>query len=875
MNLLNKLTLKNLKLNKKRTIVTIIGIILSVALITAVTSMFFSAYHSIIKYETSIKGDFHYEFMNVKGKDLKTFENNRNIEEFSIVKNIGYANLTESKNEYKPYAYIKAFDNKAYANLAIKLISGRLPKNDSEIVIPSHLKTNGRVNYKVGDIITLEVGKRVQDGFELNQDNNKTDDFEEIIDTTTKTYKIVGIIKRPSNYIESYEAPGYTFITYLNKVNEDNDYDLYVKYNSKALKHESDVTADILNVPREAYKSINDYEIISKLNEKQLAKISKQMEKAKYNYAVNSYLILLESGLFKDSSTKALGTLVLIVCIIIVFTSVFCIKNSFDISITEKTRQYGMLASIGATKKQIKKNVLYEAFILGLIGIPIGVLCGIFASYILVIVSNYLLNVSLNDLKLIFSLSWIAIVFSIILGIITIYLCAIKSARKASKITPINAIRNSDDIKIKSKKLKTPKWIKKVFKIGGEISYKNLKRNRKKYRTTVISIIVCVSVFIAMSYFTQLTNIVIKAEVTDYDYNLSVFYDYSEQIDKKLTSVLDLEYVNKYSKVRSEYLILNPDDILYSKDYQKYFEEYGSDSIEVISLGDKEYNNYLKKLNIDYDDAKDKGILINKIKLEVAESNKLKKKIMDVYDTSNKSIKGYYYSKTDSKENNLEIPIVKYTDVKPFGFTDMSSNVTSIIISDEMFNKVFENELKQIGSKIYIDSNNVSKLQDIIDKELKSYDYNLNNIEEQAKQTKSLFILIDIFLYGFIIVIALIGITNIFNTITTNMKLRQKEFAMLLSIGMTKKEFNKMISLESFFYGMKSLLIGIPIGCILSYLMHKVLVNGSIEIPFKLPLVGIIISILAVFILITVIMKYSIKKINKQNIIETIRNENI
>jgi len=303
MNLLNKLTLKNLKLNKKRTIVTIIGIILSVALITAVTSMFFSAYHSIIKYETSIKGDFHYEFMNVSGKDLKTFENNRNIEEFGIVKNIGYANLIESQNEYKPYAYIKAFDNKAFANLAIKLISGRLPKNDNEIVIPSHLKTNGRVNYKVGDTITLEVGKRVQDGFELNQDNNKTDEFEEIIDTMTKSYKIVGIIKRPSNYIESYEAPGYTFITYLNKIYDDNDYDLYVKYNSKALKHESEVTADILNVPREAYKSINDYEIISKLNEKQLAKISKQMEKAKYNYVVNSLILILLKLAKFDSNT--------------------------------------------------------------------------------------------------------------------------------------------------------------------------------------------------------------------------------------------------------------------------------------------------------------------------------------------------------------------------------------------------------------------------------------------------------------------------------------------------------------------------------------------------------------------------------------------
>ena len=107
------------------------------------------------------------------------------------------------------------------------------------------------------------------------------------------------------------------------------------------------------------------------------------------------------------------------------------------------------------------------------------------------------------------------------------------------------------------------------------------------------------------------------------------------------------------------------------------------------------------------------------------------------------------------------------------------------------------------------------------------------------------------------------------------MNLRRREFAMLKSIGMTKKEFYRMIRLESFFYGIKSLLIGIPIGCVLSYLIYKALSSGSVIIRYHLPIIAIFISILAVFVLIFVIMRYSIRKINHQNTIETIRNENI
>ena len=106
------------------------------------------------------------------------------------------------------------------------------------------------------------------------------------------------------------------------------------------------------------------------------------------------------------------------------------------------------------------------------------------------------------------------------------------------------------------------------------------------------------------------------------------------------------------------------------------------------------------------------------------------------------------------------------------------------------------------------------------------------------------------------------------------MNLRKKEFAMLKSIGMTKKEFNRMIRLESIFYGVKSLVIGIPIGLVLSYGMYTVFRN-SMEMNYILPYKSIIVAVIFVAVVIGIIMKYSMSKINKQNIIETIRNDNI
>ena len=874
MDLLNKLTIKSLKLNKKRTIVTIIGIMLSVALITAVATMYSSAIKSLINFETYRNGNFHIAFYDVNEKEIYKIEKNKGVEELYLTSNIGYAKLNNSKNEYKPYAYIKAFTNDALENLSIKLIDGRLPKDENEIVIPNHLKTNGRIDLKIGDEITLDVGKRInEEQAELNQYNPFIKEVkEEIVETTTKTYKIVGIIERPAYNIENYEAPGYTFITYLDKERINGYVDVYAKFNKYGSKNYLNVAANILEVDEEIFVKGYTHNF-TESEKKEYDKYAEELSKAKYQYNINGYLIMLENNPLDENTTGGLGYAALIVCIIIVITSVFCIKNSFDISITEKIKQYGMLRSIGATKKQIKRNVYYEGTILGIIGIPLGIVLGLIASYILIIVSNIFLKEMLNvntGLKLVLSISWFSIVVAIILGIITIYLSAIRSARKASIVSPINSIRNSADIKIKFKKIKSPKIINKLFGIGGEISYKNFKRNKKKYRTTVISIVVSVAVFIGLSYFISEAFNSVKMDIKTYDYNLALNV-YSEEKEDKFMNTLNLKNIENYAIYKYNYLNLkNPK---YNEDYivQNHLDKNYINKdvvINILSIGDYQYKKYLSELNLDYDEYQNKAILIsNKIELEKYDEKTGKNKLIYVteYDYKNGDVLSLY---NDYSKENIDIEIGSITDKKPFGEEFMN---VYLLVSDKMFNEI-KRENKRFT--MYYLSNNPDKLQDDIDEMLQGEDYYLNKINEQAKMMNYLFTLIEIFLYGFIIVISLICITNIFNTITTNMNLRKQEFAMLKSIGMTNKEFKKMIRLESVFIGAKSLLFGIPIGIGISYLIYHFMIEES-NLPFDLPILAIIISIIVVYLLITILMKYSMNKINKENTIETIRNENI
>lgn len=848
MNILNKLTIKNLKLNKKRSLGTIIGIILSVALICAVSNMVSSFRETLIQNAINESGYWHIRLYNVSNDKLKRLKLNKDIDNIYTISEDGYAKLNTIKNEYKPYLKFYGMNKEAFNNLEFKLIKGRFPKNDNEIIISEHLNKNGKADLKIDDEITVNVGDRVtlEDDYALN-DSNPFDKGNEIIkNPNTKKYRVVGIIKRPDVSFEPTSAPAYTTIT--TSTNEDN-FSVFI-----SLKNPRDKNSFVELLGARNYDEV----------------VNMGINNPRYDYTLNNELLRWEALKFSDSTFSMLLSIAEVVIFIIIFTSIFCIRNSFAISTTEKMRMYGMLSSVGATKKQIKKSVLTEGFILGLIAIPIGIMCGIIAVFVLLkIVNLFLGDFLFNNIDgMVFKVSFVAIIISIILGFVTIYFSAISSAKKASKVSPIDNLRNTNDIKISSKKLKTPKLIKNVFKTGGVLAYKNLKRSKKKYRTTVVSLTVSIFVFISMFTFINEGFKQSGNYYQNYDYNYRITFNNNSSMDE-INEIRNLDSVNasylvyyaKPSILIDDISKINPKEPLeceYDKN-DKCIKKYAH--LNIILLDDSTFKSYVKKVKGNYDYLKDKGILTDMYRFY---DNKSKKEYED---------RIYTYKSGDTidskllNEDNISIDIGLVSNIMPYGFENVYSNGGYIVLNNKYFNNI-----DYYGADLMIDSSDTEQLTNNIlnmDGELNYYD-----MDEEAKAEKSIVIVISIFLYGFIGVITLIGVTNIFNTITSNMELRQKEFAMLKSVGMTKKEFNHMINLETLFYSSKSLIYGSILGIIGSYFVHRAFA-GKIDTQFVLPYKAILICILFVFIVVYMIMKYSMNKINKQNMIETIRKENI
>lgn len=614
---------------------------------------------------------------------------------------------------------------------------------------------------------------------------------------------------------------------------------------------------DTVNVSA-LYKNPKEYEEINKniSNSTGVEKIISNTDLLRYQ------------GVLNDATLQVLYTIGTIVIVIIVISSVFVIRNSFSISVAEKNRQYGMLASVGATSKQIKKNVLFEGLSIGLIAIPLGILLGIVAIMILLQVVNYLLSdMFVAGLNLEYSISIIPIIASIIISLITIYLSCLIPAIRASKISPIESIRGNNDIKLKPRKIKTPKFIKKVFGIGGVIASKNLKRSKKKYRTTVISIVVSIFIFISLSSILTLGTKVTTLYYTDFKFNMFVSGG-----DKTIyEEIAKLDNVDNYAYFYEKGLDIN---------FEKYSSEFGKQVLGDIENGGillAVYNNeyfkqYIKELGISEENYKKAAILIDDVILYNADNTRTVDRIYNIQSGDEITI-------TDSSKEKSFV-ITKATTERPMGLENTYYDSGIIVVSQDFLEEVFGEKVDEsyILGDLLIYSEEDETLENTINDLIKQNEnyselavYNYNTAVEQQKR---IILVVAIFLYGFITVISLIGVTNIFNTITTNMILRSKEFAMLKSIGMTKKEFNRMIRLESIMYGLKALIIGIPLGILGSYFIYKAFALDT-DFGYSLPIVPIIISIVFVFIIVGITMKYSLNKINKQNIIETIRKDNI
>lgn len=888
MNVLNKLTKKNLLLNKKRTIVTIIGIMLSTALVCAVAGLVTSAQQTFVNLIKNTDGDYHISFSNVPQEQQKYITQNNAVDSYYTTKELGYSRFESIQNEDKPYIYVVSMNENAFEKGAYKLIEGRMAQNENEIVIPQHLIDNGRVKINVGDKITLNVGTRkLMDGSKLNQKNpylassskeyiyqetgkaGDNEDYEEqIVDGQTKEYTVVGIMKRPNTGVEPYTAPGYTAVTYSNDDKNVGNAEKTVLANTKS-------ATTIVNF-YVTLKNPKEYENVMN----QIKNTIETENESEIEVEANVDLLRFE-GVLSESTLGVLYGIASVIIVIIVVSSVFVIRNSFSISVSEKTKQYGMLASVGATKKQIKRSVLLEGLYIGIIAIPLGILLGIVAIIILLWIVNLLMGDMMEGTEFVYNVPGMAILISIAISGITIFLSCLIPAIKASRIPPIEAIRGTDDIKIKARKVKTSKLTKKLFGIGGVIASKNLKRNRKKYRTTVVSLVVSISIFIALSSFLTYGQMITGSYYTDLNYNIAVnggnealyekiatwsginSYSYSYQTSAEID-------VNKYGTDFAKEELENKKQIYeedFPEDVGKY--EYNTLGLTIVMVNNDYFKSYVKSLGMNEKDYSNIAILGDDMIHYLGQG---KSKVEHYF-----NVKAGDSMEVTMDDEQKQIKISKITTERPMGYESCYTEGGYLFVSED-YPVVTKDKSELNSGNLCIEAQKPSEIENkLTDLKKESEEFEnimITNLDQYADQQRRIIVLVSIFLYGFIAVITLIGVTNIFNTITTNMILRSKEFANLKSIGMTTKEFNKMIKLESIMYGAKSLLIGIPIGLFGSYEIFKSFTN-SIDFGFIVPWQAIIISVIFVFIIVGLTMKYSLNKINKQNIIETIRQDNI
>lgn len=849
MSILNRLTIKNLRLNKKRTIVTIIGIILSTALMVGIGLLFSSFQDLMIRDTIGYSGKYEANYSDVDLDKLNNIKDKGFT--YFYEKPIGFSKI-ESSNEYKPYMYITSV-NKEYFN-ELKLVDGSFPKNENEVVISNHVITNGGLNYKVGDIVTFKYGKRNIEGNDTLA-NSELVDGEFLTNEGTHTYKIVGIVER-SNF-ESYSASGYTAFTV--DVNSDKgNVNLYVMFNkNKKIIKQSEELAKELN-----YNGDINY---------------------------NSTLLALYGESTYGNVMSSMGGMMIIMLSLVSIGCIIVIYNSFAISVMERKKEFGLLSSIGATKRQLSHTVFFEAVVVGVIGIILGILGAYIGIGCVILIINNLIS-DMLEYKLHLVTNPLFIIIPVIFMIIVIGVSAFIPSRRASKVSPIEAIRQNDDIKINKKKIRTSKLVNKLFGIEGEIALKNIKRNKKKYRVTIVSLFISIVLFISFSSYmnyTLNTASSVMGEVP-YDYQISYFGDDpnndKEALDKinEIVKSSDVKEYVSYS-VSNLSIIGN---YTYSDEYLDFYKSaYGDDGIKALNnlkyqyisiyiLDDNSYNKYKKLIGIDNDSV----ILLNKFKGVSYGNNKRVNYDIPVINNGNINIKICNFDNDEdvdtTKYCNKNIDNIFVTN-KSFDLIEEFSYMGDfkLIVNKKLYDSISDSSTHYTQFNIISDNtNNIDKLTKDLDK---YSNVNYTNIKEAMKQANNLILVVKILMYGFISLVTLIGVTSVFNTISTSMALRKREFAVLRSIGLTNRGFNKILFFESLFFGMKSLIFAIPVSIGITVLIHYALADmvsiSTIIIPWKY----IIISIVSVFVIVLLTMMYSTSKIKKHNIIEQIREENI
>lgn len=847
MNIFNKVALQGLKKNRTRTLVTIIGVALSSALITAVACFAVSLQNYMINGAVSKYGNWHVEIPNTDSSFIQSQAENSSVSDTLALQNIGYSILEGGQNPDKPYLFISGWDEKAFNTLPLLLLSGRLPENENEVVIPAHISSNGGVQISIGDKLTLSVGSRMKENAKLCQHDPYSYGEETLVTDAEKTYTVVGICQRPA--VEEYTAPGYTLITKTDAVTDNNSLTAFI-----TLK--------------------NPYGLHSYIKK-----------------SANGVDHVLNNEVLRFMGLSGERTLVILLCsigIILIFLvmlgSVFLIYNSFNISLNERTHQFGILMSVGATEKQLRHSVLFEGLCIGILGIPLGILTGIpLIRIILAFVERNFKNIMYGNVPLALKISVPALIAAVVISMVTILISAYIPAKKAAGMSIMECIRQTNEIKVEAKAVKTSKLTELLYGLEGMLALKNFKRNQRRYRSIILSLMFSVVLTVGTDSFVTYLNQTAKASsqvVEEYDISFHSRDIREEDFFPLYENMKNVPGITEsaYQALSSYSCTLNVDELT-----EHFMEEYGEAigydpikktvevQLDVQFVEDDVYQNLLEEQALSPE--KYSGMGENVIIAGILPQKWFIQESPMEFTIKSKS--------GNDPKTVLATFVQDYPDLLPADVNEWIGYSLMLIAPYEVKPQfdILNADIKPTKLGMTFKSENpgqsVTVMKNIIDGSgITSY-YSLYNVYAILEQNRNLIFIVNLFSIVFIGMISLIAVANVFNTISTNIRLRRQELAMLRSVGMSDRDFNKMMRFECILYGSQTMLWGLPLSLLLSYLIYLGMNWGTIEggNTFVFPWRSMFVSILGVFLIVFITMLYTTGKIRKENIINALRDE--
>ena len=862
MNLYTSLTLRYLKQNKRRTFVTIIGIILATALICGIGNICTSFMDYQIRNQIQSNGDFYATFFNINKEKAQIVTKSSGVTRYGYSQSLGGTILGKNKDIS---LYINAYDKNKIESYRLTLKEGKYPKNKNEIVVSEGLLKH--LNKKIGDKVIFEVG---------DIEYTEGTDIPKLINPQKNTYKIVGILnKTPLSYnSQLFALAGFDI-------------------NSVSNKEEFNVSICTEN-PKDIYKtaiSIGENIGLVQADEASDEDYSYDDQTLMYYKGIdfNESLLRLLGASAYDNINKTLLLVVGLVASLVIIATIATIYNSFSIAISERKKQFGILNSIGATKSQVMKLVFLEGFLVSIVGIPIGLLSGTIAiDIVFKVIKTFFKTSMFGELELRVVFSPVVLISSTIIILLTIFISAIIPAINAAKISPLEAIKNSSNLKVG--KIKSSKLVKKIFKTEGELAYKNLRRNKGKFRITLFSLIISIVIFISFNGFVdmfieanQINYGTITNDLTLYENKLFTKEEVQNTINelKKINGIKDIAIDKGYN------LNVHVDEKNINKDLKESLKQSGYVDMDnstynfinsrLSTPGDFSISNIkLSEGKFDKETAKaENGVIL--VRYSYQESLAKKGKVVltnyKVGDTLNCTVYSYD-SDGNEKQKEVKLKILAITDEVLTGDIQYPQTSFGVVAYDDLIHSLGIKDDESSSNSYYVATNQEKSTRDEVKKVAEENSLSVIDSIDEAQKLEQTMNVMKIFVYGFIVVISLVSVTNIINTISTNINLRKREFAVIKSIGVTPQGFKKMIYMESILYGILSLLYGIPIGICLNVLMNRIL-EGMITVQTLIPYKSILICIISIFIITFIASYIPLKKISKENIIDNIRQESI